>query len=291
MKRESGFAAARWDDPFWHVVRMLADQSATKRGKYASAIEPHEIISVLQSVGTPVAGGLISYLKNHDGVLDRLSAYWTKRREVSDSILALMRTEEEAKADYASISDQMLQSYGVQLAGYHKSSKALVNTVDAVVYRECKKSGVPVNTNPQSRAALISDQHIWVSPRRLDGAIPDLLNPVAIWEIKEYWGKTGGGSKMSDAIYELHLVGLELRMFEDEFDIHVNHYAIVDGRGQWNSRKSDIRRAVDLLYSGILDELVVGKEVLTEWPRIVAECSALARLRESPTNLDDSSLF
>ncbi|MFF5723485.1 hypothetical protein [[Kitasatospora] papulosa] len=197
-----------------------------------------------------------------------------------------MRTEEEAKADYASVSDQVLQSYGVKLDGYHKSSKALVNTVDAVVYRECQKSGVLVNTNPQSRAALVSDEHIWVSPRRLDGAIPDLLNPVAIWEIKEYWGKTGGGSKMSDAIYELHLVGLELRRFEDEFGIHVNHYAIMDGRDQWNSRKSDVRRAVDLLYSGILDELVVGEEVLTEWPRIVAECSALVKSRRV-----DGSLF
>ncbi|QQC90594.1 hypothetical protein [Streptomyces alfalfae] len=293
MKREPGFAAARWDDPFWHVVRMLADQSVTKRGKYASAIAPHEIISVLSSVGTPVAGGLISYLKNHDGVLDRLSAYWSKRREVADSLLALMRTEEQAKADYAGVSDQVLQSYGVKLEGYHKSSKALVNTVDAIVYRECRKSGVPVDTNPQSRAALVSDEHIWVSPRRLDGAIPGLLNPVAIWEIKEYWGKTGGGSKMSDAIYELHLVGLELRMFEDEFKIHVNHYAIMDGKDQWNSRKSDIRRAVDLLYSGILDELVVGREVLTEWPRIVSECSALVTSNENFANGGESpnSLF
>ncbi|MER5771604.1 hypothetical protein [Streptomyces sp. NPDC001985] len=276
MKRETGFAEARWDDPFWNVVRMLADQSIAQRGRYASAIDPHEIISVLQASGTPAAHGLVGYLRNHDDVLERLSDYWWKRREVSDRILNLMRTEEEAKADYAGISDQVLQSYGVRLEGYHTSSKVLVNTVDALVRLESERSGVPVDTNPQSRAALISDQHIWVSPRRLDGAIPDLLNPVAIWEIKEYWGKTGGGSKMSDAIYELQLVGLELRMFEEKFGIHVNHYAVVDGRDQWSSRKSDIRRAVDLLYSGILDELVVGEEVLTRWPEIVAECNALA---------------
>ncbi|MGC5342937.1 DUF7687 domain-containing protein [Streptomyces sp. DT171] len=293
MKREPGFAAARWDDPFWHVVRMLADQSATKRGKYALAIEPHEIMSILRSVGTPAAEGMIRYLENHNGILDSLSAYWGKRRAVADSLLAAMRTEEQAKADYATVSDQVLQSYGVKLKGYHKSSKALVNTVDAIVYRECRKTGVSVDTNPQSRAALVSDEHIWVSPRRLDGAIPDLLNPVAIWEIKEYWGKTNGGSKMSDAIYELHLVGLELRMFEDEFNVHVNHYAIIDGKDQWNSRKSDLRRAVDLLYSGILDELVVGGEVLTEWPRIVSECSALVASLEKTPNVGDSptSLF
>lgn len=264
---------------------MLADQKVTQRGKYASTIAPREIISVLQSIGTPVADGLVSYLKAHESVLDRLSAYWSKRREVSDAALSLMRTEEEAESDYRSISNQVSQSYGVKLEGYHRSSKVLVNTVDAIVYRECKKSDISVNTNPQSRAALISDQGIWVSPRRLDGAIPDLLNPVAIWEIKEYWGKTGGGSKMSDAIYELHLVGLELRMFEKESGHHVNHYAIMDGREQWNSRKSDIRRAVDLLYSGLLDELVVGQEVLTEWPRIAAECCSLVKPNKSEDSL------
>jgi hypothetical protein len=53
-----------------------------------------------------------------------------------------------------------------------------------------------------------------VSARNLDGAIPSLANPYLVWEIKEYWGKTKGGSKMSDAVYECHLVGLELRDFE-----------------------------------------------------------------------------
>ncbi|MFJ2905445.1 hypothetical protein [Streptomyces sp. NPDC087212] len=268
---------------------MLVDQPVTRRGKYAAEISPHEIVDILSSVGTPATAGLVGYLKSHGDVLKRVSAYWSKRREVADTLLSLMRTEEEAKSDYAGLSDQVLQSYGVQLEGYHKSSKALVNTVDAVVYRECRGAEVTVNTNPQSRAVLISDQHIWVSPRRLDGAIPDLLNPIAIWEIKEYWGKTGGGSKMSDAIYELHLVGLELRLFEDEFGVHVNHYAIIDGRDQWNSRKADLRRAVDLLYSGLLDELVVGREVLTEWPRIVSECCALASASQ-PTG-DGEALF
>lgn len=281
MKREAGFATPRWDDPFWHALRMLADQLAGKR-KYADMISPSEIMTLLRKAKTPAADALALYLDERGDALEDLSAYWTKRREVSDAAFALLRTESEAKEDYAAISDQVLQSYGVQLAGYHKSPKVLVNTVDAVIYSECEEADVSVNTDPQSRATLVSDQHIWVSPRRLDGALPDLLNPVALWEIKEYWGKTNGGSKMSDAIYELNLVGLELRMFEEEFGIHVNHYAILDGREQWQSRKSDFRRAVDLLYMGLLDELVVGRAVLTEWPRIVRENITLAQADHRP---------
>jgi hypothetical protein len=254
---------------------MLADQISARHRNFG-AIASDEIIPVLKEVDTEAADGLVLYLSGHRDSLEGLSAYWSRRREVSELILAAMRTEDEAKEDYAKISDQALQSYGVQVAGYHKSSKVLVNTVDEIVYRERAEFEVDVNTNPQSRAALISNEHIWVSPRRLDGAIPGLLNPIALWEIKEYWGVKSGGSKMSDAIYELQLVGTELRMFEDEFGIHVRHYAIMDGRRQWDSRKSDIRRAVDLLYSGLLDELIVGREVITEWPRVVREACELA---------------
>jgi hypothetical protein len=257
---------------------MLADQPAAQR-RYADRISSGEIMTLLRTARTPAADELAAYLDKRSEVLQRVSDYWTRRWEVSESVFAKMRTESEAKADYASLSDQLLQSYGVRLAGYHKSPKVLVHTVEAIARRECGKAGVSVNTNPQRRAALVSDEHIWVSPRRLDGALPDLLNPIALWEIKEYWGKTKGGSKMSDALYEIHLVGLELREFEDEFGIHVNHYAVLDGLRQWQARKSDVRRIVDLLYMGLLDELVAGREVLTEWPRIVNENIALAQRR------------
>ncbi|MFG2096893.1 hypothetical protein [Streptomyces sp. NPDC048612] len=254
---------------------MLADQINAKH-RYAEKIPAREIIPVLRKANSGAADGLIQYLDGHSSILDKLSDYWCRRGEASKEAFSLLRTEDEAKSDYSMVSDRALQSYGVKLEGYHKSSKALVNTVDAIVYEEQKAFEVSVNTNPQSRAAVVSGEHIWVSPRRLDGAIPGLFNPTALWEIKEYWGKTLGGSKMSDAIYELQLVGTELRLFEDEFDIHVSHFAIIDGLRQWESRKSDLRRAIDLLYSGLLDELIVGREVLTEWPRVVRECFELA---------------
>ena len=124
---------------------------------------------------------------------------------------------------------------------------------------------------------VLSDDYVWVSPRRLDGALPGLFNPVAIWEIKEYWGVTGGGSKMSDAIYECQLVGQELRAFEALHGVELAHYVVLDGKAQWASRRSDLRRAVDLLCMGLVDELVVGREALTDWPRIIADaCGRLA---------------
>ena len=113
------------------------------------------------------------------------------------------------------------------------------------------------------------DNNLHVTARNLDGAIPSLANPTIIWEIKEYWGKTKGGSKMSDAVYECNLVGRELREFEERSSASIKHIVFVDGKEQWSHRQSDLKRFIDLFHQGIIDHLVVGREVETEWKKIL----------------------
>ena len=49
--------------------------------------------------------------------------------------------------------------------------------------------------------------------RRMDGAYPSVIDPVAVWEVKEYYGTTTFGSRVADAVYETMLDGYELRDF------------------------------------------------------------------------------
>ena len=80
-------------------------------------------------------------------------------------------------------------------------------------------------------------------------------------------------------IYECQLVGQELRAFEDLHGPSCRHYFILDGRESWTSRRADLRRAIDLLSKGLIDELIVGREILEEWPRIVRELCQESRYR------------
>ncbi len=272
MKRPQEFTETRWDDPFWQVMRMVVDQT--------NGPLPDEEGSVLAALGkadTEAAWGLTEYLQRHPNLLPRLAWYSRFRVEAGTRLLAMARTEEQAVADFAALSTDVVKKYGTQSTDHHQSSKVLVQTVAILTETYCRDQGLEVNVDPQKRASVVRNNHIWTSPRRLDGALPSLLNPVGLWEIKEYWGGSGGGSKMSDAIYECHLVGQELRSFEDVGGPRVRHYAILDGSAQWATRKSDLRRAIDLLCCGLLDELLVGSEVLTEWPRIVAELCELVK--------------
>lgn len=123
---------------------------------------------------------------------------------------------------------------------------------------------------PTRRCVWLEGNQLHVTARNLDGAIPSLESPEAIWEIKEYWGKTRGGSRMSDAAYECALVGRELREFEERTGApHVLHVVFVDGKEQWSHRQSDLRRFVDLFHQGLADHLFVGRDVETGWNELL----------------------
>jgi len=146
---------------------------------------------------------------------------------------------------------------------HHQSPKAVVALVNDIVRHVCGKKGLSFDPNPQSRCVWCTERQLHVTARNLDGAIPGLANPMIIWENKEYWGGTKGGSKMSDAVYECNLVGRELREFEESTGIRVIHIVFLDGMTQWTARRSDLKRFVDLTNQGLINHLFVGTEIET----------------------------
>lgn len=66
--------------------------------------------------------------------------------------------------------------------------------------------------------------------RRVDGAFPCAINPIAVWEIKEYYHTTTFGSRVADGVYETLLDGLELEELRTSEGIDVKHYLILDDR-------------------------------------------------------------
>lgn len=118
--------------------------------------------------------------------------------------------------------------------------------------------------------------------RRVDGAFPSAVNPIAVWEIKEYYYTTTFGSRVADGVYETLLDGMELEELREHEGIDVRHYLIADAyRTWWDDGRSYLCRMVDMLHMGYVDEILFGREVITEMPRIVAEWTELERARNS----------
>ncbi|WP_146069314.1 hypothetical protein [Cryobacterium sp. Y11] len=108
--------------------------------------------------------------------------------------------------------------------------------------------------------------------RRMDGAYPSSVNPVALWELKEYYYTTTFGSKISDAVYVSQLDGYERNAIRASSGIDVKLYLMVDAYGTWwEQGKSYLCRLVDMLNYGTVDELLIGRDCVSELPRIVGE--------------------
>ncbi len=106
--------------------------------------------------------------------------------------------------------------------------------------------------------------------RWMDGAYPTLNHPHAAWEVKEYYGTTTFGSRVADGVYETALDGYELNDLRD-VGVNVEHYLFLDDRWTWWVKgKSYVCRVVDMLHIGLLDGAYFGREVMSQWPAVVA---------------------
>lgn len=116
--------------------------------------------------------------------------------------------------------------------------------------------------------------------RRVDGAFPGIVNPVAVWEIKEYYYTTTFGSRIADGVYETLVDGMELEELRDSENIDIKHYLMVDAyETWWLMGRSYLCRIVDMLHMRYVDEVLFGKEVVDRIPVITADWIQLLKSR------------
>ncbi len=111
--------------------------------------------------------------------------------------------------------------------------------------------------------------------RRVDGAFPAAVNPIAIWEIKEYYTTTTFGSRVADGVYETLLDGMELAELRRATGKKVAHVLFVDDHYTWwRCGRSYLCRLIDILHMGYVDEVIFGREVLTRLPDLAKQWKA-----------------
>ena len=111
---------------------------------------------------------------------------------------------------------------------------------------------------------------IGASSRRFDGAYPEIQSPKIVWEIKEYYYTTTFGSRIADGVYETQLDGFEFKELNERTGQKVFHILFIDAYNTWwNMGKSYSCRIIDTLNSGLVDEVIAGREVLSRWPDLL----------------------
>lgn len=193
-----------------------------------------------------------------------------------------LQNVEQARAMFLQLQEQLKPSCPIPMnkqRGQMRTEAFLTGIVNMLI--EQHTQGVSCDFDPRKLVTITRDgMPVRTFARRLDGAFPSTVNPIAVWEIKEYYYTTTFGSRIADGVYETLLDGMEIKDLREHEGIDIKHYLMVDSYYPWwGCGKSYLCRMFDMLHMGYVDEILFGKEVVAEMPRIVSEWVAIHQTR------------
>ena len=208
---------------------------------------------------TELANNLIDYYKYRADVLNKF-------------VEPRLMDVERASREFYKLYDQLKPKIQIPMnkqTGEKKSPAFLTGIINMIV--EANANGLPCDYDPRELTTVtINGAPLRTLSRRVDGAFPSAVNPIAIWEVKEYYYTTTFGSRVADGVYETLLDGMELEELHEHENIKVLHYLMIDAHFTWwKCGRSYLCRMIDMLNMGYVDEILFGYEVIEELPSIV----------------------
>lgn len=269
---------------FWANVRTISQEVGyTERG--VGAIK----IPSLAEVGREFARLSLTsrHIAGSDGILTpfgrQLFTYFEFRADVLNNVVrhALMR-KDSAEMEFKRLKARLKPACPLPMnkqKGEKRNHAFLTGLVNMLV--EANIGGAPCDYDPRSLTTIThEDQPLRTLSRRVDGAFPSVVNPVAIWEVKEYYYTTTFGSRVADGVYETLLDGMELSELERTANRKVQHVLFIDDFFTWwECGRSYLCRIVDMLHMGYVDEVIFGREVLARLPVLAQEWKAIQEAR------------
>lgn len=215
----------------------------------------------------------------------KLYEYFEFRSDVLNNVVrGNLMGKDEAEALFYEIKNNLNPQCPLPFnkqTGEKRNYAFLTGIVNMLV--EANIGGYSCNYDPRSLTTVThNNMPLRTLSRRVDGAFPSVINPVAIWEIKEYYYTKTFGSRVADGVYESLLDGMEIEELESAGHSRIDHVLIVDDYYTWwDCGRSYLCRIIDMLHMGYLGEVIFGKEVVYRLPRLVSEWRSIADSRRS----------
>ncbi len=257
---------------FWAAVRSISQHCGyTKKGaiKIPTTDEMREAYQSLK-LNPDTLDIPLTDLKS---MAEMLSAYFAERaRMLTFEVEPALMDAKQAQTEFKRLRQEHNPQCPLPMNKQKGSMRAeayLTGIVNILI--EAHSSGHPVNYDPRELTTVTAGgAPVRTLARRVDGAFPSVVNPVAIWEIKEYYYTTTFGSRVADGVYETLLDGMELEELRESENVDVLHYLMLDARYTWwQCGRSYLCRIVDMLHMGYVDEVLVGRQVIERLPQIV----------------------
>lgn len=260
---------------FWANVRTIS-QALGYSVRGSGQVSAHKLDAI---IGAMERSGLQSHHLRGEGGEEtplgrKLEDYFTHRARVLNGLVEpRLMDVDRARDVYSELHARLAPRCPIPMnkqRGEKRAPAYFTGIVNMLIERH--SHGCPVDYDPRKLTTVTRDaQPVRTLARRVDGAFPAPLNPVSIWEIKEYYYTTTFGSRIADGVYETLLDGMELMELATSEGIRVQHLLMVDGHYTWwQCGRSYLCRIIDMLHMGLVDEVLFGHEVVERLPRIVA---------------------
>lgn len=258
---------------FWATVKSVSQQCGyTTRGKGTVKVpSSEEIKSAFENLGLD-PDALQADVKGKT-LLNLLGEYYAYRAHTLNvEVEPLFMDAAQAKKKFDALKKELKPKCPLPMnkqKGKKKAPAYLTGMVNMIL--EANSQGNSVDYDPRELTTVTNNGvPLRTLSRRVDGAFPSPINPIAIWEIKEYYYTTTFGSRVADGVYETLLDGMEIEELAVSENIQVLHYLFLDARYTWwDCGKSYLCRIVDMVQMGYVDEVLVGREVIDRLPGLV----------------------
>lgn len=204
MKPDSRFVGQ--SRAFWANVRLISErvgytERSTRRIKVPTLAEMHGALNTLglgsdhlfSSTGNPTPMGQI------------LGDYFARRADLLNSqVEPNLMDAVAARREFDHLRRTLKPTCPLPLnkqKGKKRAPAYLTGIVNMLI--EANADGSPCDFDPRALTTVThAGAPLRTLSRRVDGCFPSTVNPVAVWEIKEYYHTTTFGSRVADGVYE-----------------------------------------------------------------------------------------
>jgi hypothetical protein len=268
---------------FWANVRSVSQKLGyTGAGSQIKVFSIREIVEGLKSLDLSVAHVINAKGRPTDFGATLLDYFGHRARVLNDYVRPRLMSKERAAKEFKTLYKKLKPRCPIPMnkqKGDKRAAAYLTGIVNMLVEHAIGNS--PCDYDPRVLTTITRDGvPVRTLSRRVDGAFPSSINPVAVWEVKEYYNTTTFGSRVADGVYETQLDGMELEELLEHEKIEVKHYLMVDDEFTWwQCGRSYLCRIIDMLHMGYVDEVLFGYEVIEQLPGIAKQWPKVERLR------------
>ncbi|MCY3022749.1 MAG: hypothetical protein NTW87_27540 [Planctomycetota bacterium] len=269
---------------FWANVRLISAKVGYTIKRRGQILVPSldQMLAALKARDL-TSDHIMDARRNPTALGTSLCAYFQYRADVLNGFVeAQLMDAPAAKQLYAELCATCKPRFPVPMnkqKGRKRKPAYFTGMVNLLI--EAHTRGWPCDFNPRSLTSVTrGGAPLRTLARWVDGAFPSPVNPIAVWEIKEYYYTTTFGSRVADGVYETLLDGMEIEELREHERYDIKHYLFVDSHYTWwECGRSYLCRIVDMLHMGCIDEVLFGREVVDRLPALAKEWLAIAAKR------------